>query len=1244
MTESSRSSDTHQPDTCSGSSPNFRQLNDTQRRLVEAYFDADSGLFVLNCVPGAGKSFVRSDLAAKELLCRWVDGDPTPEQRLCVITFNRNEAASIEADIIDRLRTLVAHNHTQAAAAVSEESVERLIQRVRSAPYIGTIDSVLRSLFTDIVADIGFTEIPTVGSDVLLERIHQECYEALASDPEYTAALERLSDAYPCREHDTGIDELLRQALRYCRSHQLAITEFKTRVDASLEAVYAEGEPTSIEDITAAIARCVSDEEAASARTHLDEDERQALIEGDWDLYHSWQERIDDFCTLLDAYHTEYDGRIRDKGVISHLDCAYFVAEYFGTTSMSECESDGRTQRRRVRDRHRTRIESWIIDEAQDLSLIQHAALAPFVGSTDRVVVAGDIRQSIYGWRDAHPELFASAVSDGTYFGIDWNPHVVETATRTYRCRPDVAAAINAIADPAFTDSARGNIGDLDIDYPRLEPVRDPSAGQSVHIATFDSNASPGTKPYIAPESGKGEADILATYIACGLADGTLSSPEGEPNLRRDACDDSDTGQNGCEDHEPGPAVTVLFRRRQYMDRYREAFEAQGLSVVNASEPLLDCPSVQAVIDVADWLRDPVDGGRLHSLIRGSALGLASLEEVFDRHDWEFDSVLDADVDIDVDTLSDQQRALLERLREIRDSRGIQQRYSAPELANTLIDTLELRADSHDIAETVSPAQRVANLDAFSAWLHTIETEDTITPDRFIELVDPFREQPHQGPTQAATTATTTGDVEFRTIHQMKGGEASIVALADLGFDIWFPGAPNQRFITSGDVAALSPPETGTMPDITPVSVFTGGLYNPATAPHAPQTNTSHTCHGNVRRDVGLRWATERWHDQDDWSSPELVGHDHLQTIPRNTRAESWRLLYVALTRAENHLILPLPRRHHDSGVTDRWIDTLQVGLEFDRAPLSGTYQVDGPIDENGSSRSARISVNDVSLESGEVTGIPSTRSDETNAAESPCAGTIAPVGSDLHSFLPRILRPSTLAPLCSHPDDWLLNHLQNEPLHTAADSVDEELPFSSNSLSPAEIGELIHDVLASVIEHAVSETPNEPEDYELRTMARSILDRELSDLSSRVRQDVFTFLWESIFPQFFNSDCWNRIQVADSVYTEKTLSGLVRWNDVEFEVDGTSDIVLQYATGDWEVIDIKIALGNLLSETMYRYHVQTEAYAFLLRREADTAVASCIEVYGADRETILSDDFSDEIPDQLDTLHENLSSGRSIR
>jgi len=88
------------------------------------------------------------------------------------------------------------------------------------------------------------------------------------------------------------------------------------------------------------------------------------------------------------------------------------------------------------------------------------------------VFACGDGLQGIYLWRHADPRWFAAATTEGTYLGVDWDTHENRTATTTYRCVPDIAAGINAIAEPVFSDPARGNLGDLDASYPRLDAAR----------------------------------------------------------------------------------------------------------------------------------------------------------------------------------------------------------------------------------------------------------------------------------------------------------------------------------------------------------------------------------------------------------------------------------------------------------------------------------------------------------------------------------------------------------------------------------------------------------------------------------------------------------------------------------------------------------------------------------------------------------------------------------------------------
>jgi len=80
------------------------RLQNAQQAIRDAYFDHDTGLFTLDCVPGAGKSTVTNHISAEDILRRYVAGDSTPEQRVAVISFTRSEAETFIPELCDRLR------------------------------------------------------------------------------------------------------------------------------------------------------------------------------------------------------------------------------------------------------------------------------------------------------------------------------------------------------------------------------------------------------------------------------------------------------------------------------------------------------------------------------------------------------------------------------------------------------------------------------------------------------------------------------------------------------------------------------------------------------------------------------------------------------------------------------------------------------------------------------------------------------------------------------------------------------------------------------------------------------------------------------------------------------------------------------------------------------------------------------------------------------------------------------------
>ena len=1168
-------------------------LRGAQQAIRNAYFDYETGLFTLNCVPGAGKSVVAHHIAAEDILRRYVAGDPTPEQHVAVISFNRDEAADIVPKVCDRLRTIVEHDLVSIASEVTDEELEYLLQRTRQAPYVGTVDSLLRGVLQEISHDTGFEEMPSVGNDALLHRAHRNCYEALQDDPDHERRLRDLEAAYPEGEYDDSVAEMLKSAVTFCRDQRLSTADFHSELAQTRDATYPGGKSESFEDIVQSVERFVNgsgedgdDDVGERVRDRVTVPDQERLLDADRQLYDAWSEQIDDFCTILAAYRTVYQDVVRELGVVSHTDVAYLVDAYFDeSVDRSRLPEPLRevndTHRDRVLQTYQSRIRSLIIDEAQDVSAIQHAALSHIVTEGSRVFACGDVRQGIYLWRHADPTWFDAATTNGEYLGISWDTHENRTATTSYRCVPDIAAGINAIGEPMLTDPARGDLGGLDVAYPRLQAARDGDDDAAIHISAFNGAGRPGTDTWASPDDGVGEADKLATHIAKGLADGTF-----------------------CDEHGSPLNVTVLFRRRARMPEYKKAFDNENLRVRTAAEGLFACPAVGTVFAVCDWLQEPGSPEQTKALLTGSELGVDIDTDTFESHEWDIDHALD-----DVSRMSVEQQHVLRGLRRLRDRRDMVHRQPASVYIEEIIESLALRADPWELASGVAPAQRVANLDALVETITEWEGETCYAPGDLVELVQPFFESPSEGPSQPSTTGSEY-DVEFRTVHDAKGDQDDVVAIADPGFNVWSLGPHTQRFVTQGSITGIAPPTSTDVPNDITLPPFDGGLYD------SP---------GGWDRDTGLRWATAQWSNTvcESTNRQNLVGPERLCRVVANERAEVWRLLYVALTRARDHLIVPLPLDTRENQLRDRWLDTIRDGLQFrQKGTDSYTLKLDRS-DPNGDA--IEIGVNDVDLF---AQWVP-----EKSELSPANVVTRRPQPDELEQWIPRFLNPSTMYPLTEDLDKHTIPHLLGESLHTDTNDVPDDLPLLFDQLGPEAVGTCLHAVLTELVARGITETSLRAMNWNVRETFDDVIDDLASEASVAERDGMYAF-FERVLVGFVDSNLWERIEdPRTDVSVERPIDGLVESGGVEFEIHGQIDFVIEYPNGERILSDVKIALAEPTEKTHQRYQLQIAAYTYLSEqmKESNTTVEGTVETFGVTTGTTTSSWPSDIIQTRLE-------------
>ena len=145
---------------------------------------------------------------------------------------------------------------------------------------------------------------------------------------------------------------------------------------------------------------------------------------------------------LIAEFEKDYARRVRARGALVFSDVPRLI-----------CQLDA-TARLALEFRLDARIRGWALDEFQDTSREQWQALGGLIEEAKQsageksVLVVGDRKQAIYGWRNGDVGIFSGERESGAY--------ATDELKRTYRSGPAVVEAVNRV----FVD------GRLTEDYP----------------------------------------------------------------------------------------------------------------------------------------------------------------------------------------------------------------------------------------------------------------------------------------------------------------------------------------------------------------------------------------------------------------------------------------------------------------------------------------------------------------------------------------------------------------------------------------------------------------------------------------------------------------------------------------------------------------------------------------------------------------------------------------------------------
>ncbi|WP_336136435.1 UvrD-helicase domain-containing protein [Natronomonas amylolytica] len=553
---------------------------------------------------------------------------------------------------------------------------------------------------------------------------------------------------------------------------------------------------------------------------------------------------------VFEAVRVEYD-RLKDRR--NALDYSDLITETIDFLA----EHD--TARRTLRDQ----FEYIMIDEVQDTDPRQWNLIQLLSGDDpDRfdggnVFLVGDEKQSIYRFRDADVTQFRAARSRL----LDDNPSAVDgnlELTGNFRTIDPTLTVINELFEEVLQPAAHdeGSEADTDGSSDGEEVDHEPYEAEPQWLDTRRQNGTSidGSVEYmVVPKDEDADA-------ALGLADSWFTQETFVSEAEREAkavaarltqLFDGD-GKVYDRDAEARVAaqprhVALLFRSSNRLAAFERELDAEGIPYTNlAGSGFYDTPEVVPLLNLLKVFEDPTADIPLYGVLRSPLFGFTDSEiaraRAPDMSLWD-----------GLASTTSELRAAREQISDWRQSAGLEDTDTICQWSTLLSRIIDDTGYLISIGADDRPQQAIANVEKFREQLRNWEESSARSVTDLIDRIERARDGDAD-----PSEATVPGDVEgvqLRTIHSAKGLEFPIVLIPEITRQF------NMR-------SSLSKAHIERIDD------------DPVIGMKAPSA-------GNAYR------------------STNTATYLHVRTHHRRReRAEQRRLLYVAATRARDHLLL----------------------------------------------------------------------------------------------------------------------------------------------------------------------------------------------------------------------------------------------------------------------------------------------------------------------------------------------------
>ena len=483
-----------------------------QERVISA--PTGEGNILVSAAAGSGKTAV----LVERVLRRVMAGASI--DRMLIVTFTNAAAAEMRERIIKRLIAALE----SAADETEKRYLRRQVQLSESAD-IMTIDAFCIRAVQNNFHILGSDPDVGIADDALAELMQAEAIDAVmtelyaSEDEEELARLGRLTDAYASNRDDAGITKLVLDIYKFITPFaepekwlDKAVSEYRL---PPLETAYA---GRLMKNTLSAARRCADElkeimpdieeyPELSEYANKLADIAQDILKERDWDstleiCCAAFEHRIgkNNGMHTFTAPPVPVSGNAAASGRLSYIaevfasrlsagaafESARVIKDLERADALAEAAEDivwivkrfmkkyaGIKDRRRVREfsdfehmtydlfsanediraQYRDKYDEILIDEYQDTNGLQDGIFELI--SHDNIFMVGDLKQSIYRFRGGDPYIFKDKSES---YAADGSKHTKITLAQNFRSRMELLDSVNDVFSCVMSDEA----GDVD--------------------------------------------------------------------------------------------------------------------------------------------------------------------------------------------------------------------------------------------------------------------------------------------------------------------------------------------------------------------------------------------------------------------------------------------------------------------------------------------------------------------------------------------------------------------------------------------------------------------------------------------------------------------------------------------------------------------------------------------------------------------------------------------------------------